>query len=145
MWPFAKKLYHGWISTMTSSNEIHEKLPPPKWRAGCAPGHHTFNRSSSVEITRHAHSTIACSRHVYQIIGAVLRIHRFRGASHMRRRSGRAAATIENILRIMTFLLPLGAYCKEQCSFEKIIEDIFWIDSFLLNIWKHCFQKFNCF
>ena len=38
MWPFAKKLYHGWISTMTSSNEISWKLPPPpKWRAGCAP------------------------------------------------------------------------------------------------------------
>jgi len=37
MWPFAKKLYHGWISTMTSSNEISWRLPPPKWRAGCAP------------------------------------------------------------------------------------------------------------
>jgi len=37
MWPFAKKLYHGWISTMTSSNEILWKLPSPKWRAGCAP------------------------------------------------------------------------------------------------------------
>ena len=35
MWPFAKKLYHGWISTMTSSNEISWKLPPP--RAGCVP------------------------------------------------------------------------------------------------------------
>ena len=29
-WPFAKKLYHGWISTMTSSNEISWKLPPPR-------------------------------------------------------------------------------------------------------------------
>ena len=29
-WPFAKKLYHGWISTMTSSNEISLKLPPPQ-------------------------------------------------------------------------------------------------------------------
>jgi len=28
MWPFAKKLYHGWISTMTSSNEISWKFPP---------------------------------------------------------------------------------------------------------------------
>jgi len=37
MWPLAKKLYHGWISTMTSSYEISWKLPPPKWRAGCAP------------------------------------------------------------------------------------------------------------
>jgi len=37
MWPFAKKLYHGWINTMTSSNEISWKLPPPKWRAGCVP------------------------------------------------------------------------------------------------------------
>jgi len=37
MWPFAKNLYHGWISTTTSSNEISWKLPPPKWRAGCAP------------------------------------------------------------------------------------------------------------
>jgi len=38
MWPFAKKLYHGWMSTMTSSNEISWKLPPSKWRAGCCPG-----------------------------------------------------------------------------------------------------------
>ena len=30
--------YHGWISTMTSSNEISWKSPPPKWRAGCDPG-----------------------------------------------------------------------------------------------------------
>ena len=38
MWPFARKVYHGWISTMTSSNEILWKLPtPPKWRAACAP------------------------------------------------------------------------------------------------------------
>ena len=32
MWPFAKKLYHGWISTMTSSNEIswkNEELVEP--------------------------------------------------------------------------------------------------------------------
>ena len=29
MWPFAKKLYYGWISTMTSSNEISWKLLPP--------------------------------------------------------------------------------------------------------------------
>ena len=36
-WPFAKKLHHGWLSTMTSSNEISWKLSPPKWRAGCAP------------------------------------------------------------------------------------------------------------
>jgi len=28
MWPFAKKLYHGWISTMTSSNEISWKFLP---------------------------------------------------------------------------------------------------------------------
>ena len=35
MWPFAKKLYHGW-STMTSSNEISWKCHPPEmksWRA----------------------------------------------------------------------------------------------------------------
>ena len=38
MWPFVNKLYHGWISTMTSSNEILWKLSPPKWRAGCVPG-----------------------------------------------------------------------------------------------------------
>jgi len=38
LWPFAKKLYHGWISMVTLSNEIAWKLsPPPKWRAGCAP------------------------------------------------------------------------------------------------------------
>ena len=36
LWPFAKKVYHGWVSMMTSSNEILWKLPPPKWRAGCA-------------------------------------------------------------------------------------------------------------
>jgi len=28
--PFAKKLYHGWITTMTSSNESLWKLPPPR-------------------------------------------------------------------------------------------------------------------
>ena len=37
LWPFAKKLYHGWISTMTPSNEKSWKLPPPKWEAGCTP------------------------------------------------------------------------------------------------------------
>ena len=30
MWPFPKKLYHGWISTMASSNEISWKSPPPR-------------------------------------------------------------------------------------------------------------------
>jgi len=29
IWPFAKKLYHSWISTMASLNEISWKLPPP--------------------------------------------------------------------------------------------------------------------
>jgi len=28
LWLFAKKLNHGWISTMSSSNEISWKLPP---------------------------------------------------------------------------------------------------------------------
>jgi len=37
LWPFAKKLYHGSISTMTSWNEISWIFLPPKWRAGCAP------------------------------------------------------------------------------------------------------------
>ena len=37
MWPFAKKLYHGWICTMTSSNETVKISPLPKWRAGCGP------------------------------------------------------------------------------------------------------------
>ena len=32
MWPFAKKLYHGWISTSTSSNKISWKLPPPEMK-----------------------------------------------------------------------------------------------------------------
>ena len=45
-WPFAKKLYHSWISTMTSSNEISWNFPPneispqtspPKWRVCCTP------------------------------------------------------------------------------------------------------------
>ena len=31
-WPFEKMLYHGWISTMTSSNESSWKLSlPPGW------------------------------------------------------------------------------------------------------------------
>jgi len=30
LWRFAKNLYHGWISTMTSSNKISWKLPPPR-------------------------------------------------------------------------------------------------------------------
>ena len=37
LWPFSQKLYYGWISTMTSSNESSWKLHPPKWRARCAP------------------------------------------------------------------------------------------------------------
>ena len=37
MWPFAKKLYHGWISTMTSSNEISWKLPPPEMKSWLHP------------------------------------------------------------------------------------------------------------
>ena len=48
MWPFAKKLYHGWISTMTSSNKISLKLPPPKLRAGCAPGLHRKLRRTAL-------------------------------------------------------------------------------------------------
>jgi len=40
MWPFAKKLYYSWISTMTSSNEISWKLPPPpemkSWLCPCS-------------------------------------------------------------------------------------------------------------
>ena len=28
LWPFAKKLYHGWISMVTSSNKISWKLSP---------------------------------------------------------------------------------------------------------------------
>ena len=49
MWPFAKKLYHGWISTMTSSNEISWKLHlTPKWRAGSAPGRRlTFSEKTN--------------------------------------------------------------------------------------------------
>ena len=37
MWPFAKKLCHGWISTMTSSNEISCKLPPPEMKSWLRP------------------------------------------------------------------------------------------------------------
>jgi len=39
MWSFAKKLYHGWMSTMTSSNEISWKLPPEmkSWLRPCWP------------------------------------------------------------------------------------------------------------
>jgi len=33
MWLFAKKLYHGWISTLTSLNEILWKLPPPEMKS----------------------------------------------------------------------------------------------------------------
>jgi len=29
LWPFAKMLYHGWISTMTSSKEFHENCSSP--------------------------------------------------------------------------------------------------------------------
>ena len=34
---FAKKLYHGWISTMTSSNEISWKLSPPEMKRWLRP------------------------------------------------------------------------------------------------------------
>ena len=37
MWPFAKKLYHGCISTMTSSNEISWKLPPTEMKSWLRP------------------------------------------------------------------------------------------------------------
>jgi len=37
MWPFAKKLYHGWISTMTSSNEISCKLFHPEMKSWLRP------------------------------------------------------------------------------------------------------------
>ena len=48
MWPFAKKLYHGWINTMTSSNEISWKLPP---RNGLvAPLIRTWRRSGLTEV-----------------------------------------------------------------------------------------------
>jgi len=46
MWPFAKRLYHGWISTMASSNDFSWKLPPTKWIAGCASGYsQRFNKT----------------------------------------------------------------------------------------------------
>ena len=34
LWPFAKKLYYGWISTMTSSNE---NCPPPEMKSWLRP------------------------------------------------------------------------------------------------------------
>jgi len=37
MWPFAKKMYHGWISTMTSSNEISWNFPPPEMKSWLRP------------------------------------------------------------------------------------------------------------
>ena len=37
MWPFAKKLYHGWIARWCHRMKFHENSPP-NWRAGCAPG-----------------------------------------------------------------------------------------------------------
>jgi len=44
MWPIAKKLYHGWISTMAPSHEFM-KIAPPKWRAGCGPAFHNCRRN----------------------------------------------------------------------------------------------------
>ena len=45
MWPFARKFYHSWMRTMTSSNEISRKLPPPEvkswfhsWKGHNSPG-----------------------------------------------------------------------------------------------------------
>ena len=37
IWPFVKKLYHGWVSTMTSSNEILWELPPPEIKSWLRP------------------------------------------------------------------------------------------------------------
>ena len=62
MWPFAKKLYHGWTSTMTSSNEISWKLPTPKWTAGCAPvwHYHSFTNTSVSGAGRRLSSSLVC-------------------------------------------------------------------------------------
>jgi len=54
MWPFAKKLYFGWIITMTSSNGISWKLPPPEMRAGCAPGRdYTLDGTNIFTLMKH--------------------------------------------------------------------------------------------
>jgi len=61
IWPFAEKLYQGWISTMTSSNEILWKLPSLKWRAGCAPAARWSWRLTSVHVFQ-VHYIAVCEK-----------------------------------------------------------------------------------
>ena len=62
LWPLAKKLYHGWINTLTSSNESSWKLLPPEmqnwlrpWAAVpiykvlVRPGQESYSRPTSTE------------------------------------------------------------------------------------------------
>jgi len=61
IWQFVKNLYHGWISTMTSSNEILWKFPPTKWRAGCAPASRWSWRLTSVHAFQ-VHYVAVCEK-----------------------------------------------------------------------------------
>ena len=42
LWPLAKKLYDGWINTMTLSNENSWKLPPPEMKSWLRPWCHSL-------------------------------------------------------------------------------------------------------
>ena len=48
LWPFAKKVYHGWVSMMTSSNEILWKLPPPEMKSWLRPWLQLFDKLQNV-------------------------------------------------------------------------------------------------
>ena len=51
----------------------------------------TLWQQATIKITRHDHSIIACSRHIY--MGVVLRAHPVRGESHIQRNSNGDVAT----------------------------------------------------
>jgi len=51
----------------------------------------TLWQQATIEITRHDHSIIACSRHVY--MGVVLRAHPVRGESHIQTNANGEVAT----------------------------------------------------
>jgi len=51
----------------------------------------TLWQQVTIEIMRHDHSIIACSRHIY--MGVVLRAHSVRGESHIQRSANGEVAT----------------------------------------------------
>jgi len=85
------------MGTMTVSKSLHFRISAQCLSTvGCKQPLRTvaignLERQVTIEIMRHDHSIIACSRHIY--MGVVLRAHSVRGESHIQRSANGEVAT----------------------------------------------------